>query len=120
MNIWKNSENYKVTATYFCLVFWIFIASCSDPTKDSKVVPDEPMTLEQFDSLHRDNSKFLKEKELTNYILFAQTISPNKMLGHPFDTLKYDKIIAYDFEGSEEPYPSVLDKNLKFVPVILN
>jgi hypothetical protein len=96
------------------------IISCSDNVKDNKVVANKPITFERFDSLHRNNPKFLKEQELKNYLLTAQTISPNKNLGNPFDTLSYNKIIAYDFEGSEEPYPRLLDKDLKFVPVILN
>ncbi len=37
----------------------------------------------------------------------------------PFDTLKFDKIIAYDFKGSEEPNPSIITKENKFTNVIL-
>ncbi len=120
MKFQKIITEFRLVKRSSFLLLCIFIISCSDNPKENKGVANEPVTLEKFDSLHKDNSKFLKEQELTNYILKAQTISPNKILAHPFDTLNYDKIIAYDFEGSEEPYPSVLDRDLKFVPVVLN
>jgi len=107
-----------LTRNYIFLLPFIFILSCSDNPKDNKVVAEK--STEQLDSLKSNNSIFLKEQELKNYVLTAQTITPNTNLNSPFDTLSYDKIIAYDFEGREEPYPSVLDRNLKFVPVILN
>ncbi len=119
MNFHKYIDKYKITKDSIFLLLCIFIVSCSDNPEETKAVANKPITLEQFDSLHRDNSKFLKGQDLKAYILTAQTISTNKNLDTPFGTLSYDKIIAYDFEGSEEPYPSVLDKNLKFVPVIL-
>lgn len=66
-----------------------------------------------------DTNKMLKEKFLTEYIILAKTVKPNLKNGQPFDKLDYDKVIAYDFAGSEEPFPAVIDRQGKFVPVVL-
>lgn len=58
------------------------------------------------------------DKVYTDYIISAKTLQPNLENGEPFGNLDYDKIIAYDFAGSEEPYPTVIDREGKFVPVI--
>lgn len=66
-----------------------------------------------------DTTKILKEKVLIDFVATAKIIKTNSKNGVPFDKLDYDKVIAYDFAGSEEPYPSVIDEKGKFVPVIL-
>ncbi|HSN59357.1 MAG TPA: hypothetical protein VLR49_00370, partial [Ferruginibacter sp.] len=66
-----------------------------------------------------DTTKILKEKVLIDFIATAKTIKPNPKNGVPFDKLDYDKVIAYDFAGSEETYPGVIDEKGKFVPVVL-
>jgi hypothetical protein len=40
----------------------------------------------------------------------SPTVIPNHKTGSPFDTLNYDKVIAYDFDGRHERY-SVIDRN---------
>ncbi|MDI9311887.1 MAG: hypothetical protein QM535_16870 [Limnohabitans sp.] len=67
------------------------------------------------------NSKqnYLTTNELIEYINISSKIKKKEVYGKPFSNLDFDKIIAYDFEGSEEPYPDVIDKNGNFVPTIL-
>ena len=77
---------------------------------DKTILPPKKIAIE--------NSKNLKEKVLLDYVTAAPNILPNSKNGVPFGKLNYDKIIAYDFQGSEEPYPNVIDKQGKFVPVI--
>jgi hypothetical protein len=62
-----------------------------------------------------DTNKMLKEKFLTEYIILAKTVKPNLKNGQPFDKLDYDKVIA----GTEESFPAVIDRQGKFVPVVL-
>lgn len=109
----------KIILTTFCLTFclttFIFCqtnTNYTDTRKSSNIIP--PTKPERGDT-----SKTIKEKALIDYIVSAKSIRPNLKNGVPFDKLDYDKIIAYDFAGSEEPYPSVIDKKGKFVPVIL-
>ena len=65
------------------------------------------------------HSEYLKESELLSYIYNANVINFKPSIQKPFDTLKFNKLIAYDYEGSEEPNPSVLDEKNKFNNVIL-
>lgn len=60
----------------------------------------------------------LSKSRLKNYIDSAIRIKPDRRSESAFKNLDYDKIIAYNFEGSEELYPSVIDKRGEFVPVI--
>lgn len=103
------------------ITFWVvlFFVSCQKKSENSNNVSIEKKTILPKKSSPIDNPKNLKEEVLLNYIYKAPVIIPNSKNGVPFDKLDYDKIIAYDFEGSEEPYPSVIDKNGKFVPVVL-
>lgn len=94
------------------------VASCKN-SKNKAEKEKRAVTLNQFDSLHRNNSKYLRKEDLSSYLKKAMHVKPNPKAGKPFDTLNYDKVIAYDFDGSEEPYPSVIDKNGSYVPVIL-
>ena len=64
-------------------------------------------------------SKYLKRNILENYVLKAEKVNLKVLNSKPFDTLKFDKIIAYDYEGSEEPNPSVINKYNNFTNVIL-
>ncbi|MBI3233279.1 MAG: hypothetical protein HYZ42_04445 [Bacteroidetes bacterium] len=66
-----------------------------------------------------NTSKYIQEKALVDYIYHAKNIKPNPNNGKPFDLIDYDKIIAYDFEGTEEPNPSILDNKQQFAPVVL-
>jgi hypothetical protein len=115
----KSRSIYKFIRAGYLLFLCSLIISCFGNNKEDDLIKDKRITLVELGSSKRDMSKYLKEDELQNYILTAASITPNKNLKAPFDTLNYDKIIAYDFEGSEEPYPGVLDQNQKFVPVIL-
>jgi hypothetical protein len=63
-------------------------------------------------------SKFLSEDELLEYVRTSQLIKSNKIGGVPFDTVVYNKVIVYDFEGNLYPYTSIIDRKGKFVPVV--
>ncbi|MCP2027333.1 hypothetical protein L1276_002490 [Flavobacterium sp. HSC-32F16] len=103
------------------ITFWavLFFVSCQKKSENSNNVSIEKKTILQKKSSPIDNPKNLKEEVLLNYIDKATTIKPNSKNGVPFDKLDYDKVIAYDFDGSEETYPKVIDKHGKFVPVVL-
>ena len=101
----------------FCLTTFYSCETKSKQTetqKTAETIPSTPPPPEWVDT-----TKTLKEKILTHYLISATTVKPNSKNGQPFDKLDYDKLIAYDFAGSEEPYPAVIDRNGKFVPVVL-
>jgi len=98
-------------STFVGLAFFMF--SCKKQTENPKSISEKKIEI----SPPLDSA--LKEKALNDYIQTADIIKPNVKNGVPFNTLDYDKIIAYDFAGDEETYPSAVDKKGKFVPVIL-
>lgn len=100
----------------FILIFFI---SCQRSTKQNSTEKAKDSIVYTPLSRRIDTTKVLKDSSLNQYIISAKSIHPNQKNGKPFDKLNYDKLVAYDFEGSEEPYPAVIDKQGKFVPVIL-
>jgi len=74
-----------------------------------------------FHSCDNQNDKYLSQKKLNNYAENAQFIQPNTASNPPFDTLKYNKVIAYDFDGNYEPHSSVIKNSWwkRYAPVIL-
>ena len=91
------------------------------PYKDREQSSKSPCRQHSLTTTARmvDTTKIIKEKVLLDYIATAKTVKANSQNGIPFSRLEYDKVIAYDFAGSEEPYPSVIDEKGKFVPVVL-
>lgn len=67
----------------------------------------------------RDWKKYLKPKQLSDYIDGAATIPRSNTTLLPFKNLKYNKVIAYDYEGNEEPFGSITTRDGHFVPVVL-
>jgi len=60
---------------------------------------------------------FLSFQELNRFLHEASPNLSKHGIGKPFNTLVYDKVIAYSFEGHEERYPFVLDGGV-FAPVV--
>ena len=66
----------------------------------------------------RDFKNYIRVQELSNYIATAQHIRPVKTDAEPFADLSYNKIIAYDYEGDEEHFNSIIQPNGKFTIVV--
>jgi hypothetical protein len=101
-------------SSFFFVVF--FCISCTNNPK--KITEPQHQGHEKRDTSNYPG-KYLGMSELHKYPSNTDVVKPRAKPGKPFDTLHYNRIVAYDFEGSEEPYPGVLDKNGNFVPVIL-
>lgn len=87
---------------FFITLFTALIfVSCQSRSENKEQIEIIDKTIPSKKSAAIDNSKNLKEKVLLDYIISASSIQPNSKNGTPFDKLDYDKIIAYDFEGSE-------------------
>ena len=100
------------------IAFSAFSNSCNTKTKkpvnpvieETKPVPP--------DTIIRGNISYLSSDSLQNYITSAPTFTILNKLKAPFNKLVFNKIIAYDYDGSEEPYPSVFGTDKKFIPII--
>jgi hypothetical protein len=110
------TDKSKKCLLYFLLAFSLL--SCTTKTKTQEQEVKKEIPKEQIDTVKKDNDKYLKEQDLISYIPTAGMVKPKKRNGKPFGPLDYDKVIAYDFDGCEEPYGSVITKE-KFVLVIL-
>ncbi|HKX87059.1 MAG TPA: hypothetical protein VJL37_10310 [Flavobacterium sp.] len=67
----------------------------------------------------RDWRKYLQPKQLSEYIDSALTVTLCSTTSIPFKDLKYNKVIAYDYEGNEEPFGSITTQDGHFTPVVL-
>ena len=74
---------------------------------------------QEIDSGKRDWKKYLSQKELSQFLDSATRIKKSNSKSLPFKNLQYDKVIAYDYEGNEEPFGSITKNNGNFVPVVL-
>ena len=86
----------------------LLLFSCSNNsvknTKTDKTVPVKEMTIES------SQKKYIARKELLEYV---KNIKPNEFTQdylNPFDSIRFNKVIAYDFDGKEERNISVVDK----------
>lgn len=64
------------------------------------------------------NISYLSVETLQSFIKLVPAFNISNKLKFPFDKLIFNKVIAYDFDGSEEPYPSVFDGVNKFIPIV--
>ncbi len=60
----------------------------------------------------------LSAKILKDYIENTPPIKLTRKYKVPFNTLEFDKVIAYDFDGDEETFPSAIGRNGSFIPII--
>jgi hypothetical protein len=97
----------------------LLFLSCTSKSKTKESEVKKEIPLKQPSALSNKNKKYLREQDLISYITTADKVIPKRTIGAPFDTLQFDKAIAYDFEGNDEPYSRIVDKNGKFVPVVL-
>ncbi|WP_196888245.1 hypothetical protein [Aureivirga sp. CE67] len=62
---------------------------------------------------------YLNESQILDYLIKADSYEIKELKNKPFDTLQFNKVIAYDFEGT--PWKSVFNqKNNKYSDVITN
>ncbi|MFA7444834.1 MAG: hypothetical protein WCY89_02725 [Flavobacteriaceae bacterium] len=93
---------------FFSCISILFLISCN------KKVSQENQETE----LIVVESEYISKEDLHNYIKKAETVIPDTNTGKPFDTLDYDKVIAYDYKGFGGEIISVIE-NGEFVDVVM-
>lgn len=77
-----------------------FILICFLNCKNQKSnLPENSETISQNKEEKRINSKFLSEEELKQFVISSPPITKEEKLSAPFDTLEFNKVIAYEFDG---------------------
>jgi hypothetical protein len=107
--------NFRILHFFFIVTLVLNLISC-----ESKIdkIPKEKKTKYKFPD-HVDTTKFLKQTDVINYIKNAPPLTVNKQgAGSPFDTLNFNKVIAYDYEGNFGNYAEVKEFYSQFTKSI--
>lgn len=113
----KSLAKHFSTLLMAFIAFAIFFNSCNSTTKKK----DEQVVEEVKPPLPPGNDKnisYLNVDTLQSLIKSTPTFTITGKFKTPFDKLVFNKVMAYDFDGSEEPYPSIFEGNNKFIPII--
>lgn len=100
------------------VTFYLFLFSCSN----SETRVKNEITTVKKEKLNTiiDSEKYLSQKTLYEFVKNIDTLDIQKKYQVPFDTIDFNKVIAYDFDGREERYPSVINsRNGLFAPVVI-
>ena len=118
----------KVLQQVLPLLLLIVLIGCkTDTTDTTDTIDTTDITYSQgnataavttSNSATKPDKNYIAIADLHSYVKSAPIIKRPKNLGKPFNTLNFNKVIAYDYEGSEEPYPSIIEKD-DFNPVVL-
>ena len=95
------------------LVFLFILFSCQENKNENLKIK------EKFEVVH--NSKYLSQDQLLNFVDQVKSKKlPNGLYELPFKNLQFNKVIAYDFDGDEEKYSTVIDKKTNlYNPIVL-
>ena len=97
---------------------WCFIVSCSNSVKNTSSANETELdTLPAKKVSDRFRNK-LRGKALEEYLQNSPAIQLTKKYKAPFDKLEFDKVIAYDYDGDEEAFPSIISRTGNFIPII--
>lgn len=80
--------------------------SCGDTTQKTTSVKG-PEVQENWDTrtkaeLERDSIRIMNSITILNVVKKASTIDSKKLDGSPFNTMDFDKVVAYSYDGSHE------------------
>lgn len=91
--------------------------SCNnvDKKKDNQIVEEVKPPLPPGNDR---NVSYLILDTLKGLIKSTPALTISGKLQSPFNKLVFDKVIAYDYDGSEEPYPSIFDRDGQFIPIV--
>lgn len=92
-------------------MMFCFFISCNNEEKSKTPMLLPPPVPEKI-------SNGIKEEKIVEYIVNTKGIQLQNKFTKPFDDFQFDKVIAYDYDGDEEKYPSVINREGKFIAII--
>ncbi|MFK7807428.1 MAG: hypothetical protein AB8F74_06440, partial [Saprospiraceae bacterium] len=99
-----------ITATGLLILF----ISCGNKNHGTNDVNKEKSSKESRSILSPIENKlkksYLKEAELKEFLAKVKGLKFESDYPTPFDSLTFDRVIAYDFDGMEEMNPSVINR----------
>ncbi|MCW3125730.1 MAG: hypothetical protein JWO03_1388 [Bacteroidetes bacterium] len=114
----------KTSSVILFVVLSIILSSCRNTpvTETSGVI-----TRDSFDRVNEPpppppgrltKGKYLTQDSLMKYLVEAKAEIRKPGKGKPFNSLHYNKVIAYEFEGREERNSHIFNSQGRFAPVI--
>ena len=82
----------KLKSKCFLLLLALTLIRCSNNKERSEVAADA--------SIKTASVPYISQHSLTSFLHLCKTIIPNKGAKKPFNKLRYDKVIAYDYDGA--------------------
>lgn len=105
----RNLESRSIKKTLLFILILCLSVSCADKINQNNL-PPPPKKSDRYKNA-------ISQKLLNDYLQNANETPALKKYAAPFDKLEFDKVIAYDYEGNEEGFNSVI-KNGNFLPII--
>ncbi|PHN08432.1 hypothetical protein [Flavilitoribacter nigricans] len=106
---------------FLLLLMFSVLPACSSDREDVAVeARGESEPAQEIKATPAPQPKFLRPETLQQLVAETESRNFGPFREVPFDTLAFDKVIAYNFIGNEGAYPTVLNLETgRFVPVIL-
>jgi hypothetical protein len=101
----------KLTACSILLL--LLFASCNENAQESQTTSD---TLVKTKTV--ENGKYVSQDRLKEYVQLSPSTVINNPEAKPFDSIRFDKVIAYDYDGTDEAGPGIIDSAGNFDPRI--
>jgi hypothetical protein len=110
----------NVTTKNKVIIFSIFLVTgYSNPSKNELVASHTTDISEGLSLLNTDETiSYLTRQEIKQFIEKAPFVKIDTSFPIPFENLDFNKVIAYDYDGIGDRYPSVVNKSGQFVDVV--
>jgi hypothetical protein len=95
----------------------IILSACSNKAENPNSNENQKM-ITNHEQATEEDFPYLKYTSILQFIEETSSINLINPLSEPFNSITFDKVIAYDFEGRNETIPSVIDSQGQFVKVI--
>jgi hypothetical protein len=102
----------KRTASLMLLIF--SCVACNPKDQESKNINTD--TIVKPDNVY--NNKYISQDSIKSFILHQPVVSLPAFSAKPFDSIRFDKVIAYDFDGSDKEESGIIDREGRFAPFI--
>ncbi len=108
----------KILAFHILMAILLSLFSCQPAAHNSASIDEsEESTLEATLPLRPE---YLGRQELLDYLEQTEVLAIEESFPAPFDTVSFNKVIAYDYLGDDDAYRNVVSESGdRFIPVIL-
>jgi hypothetical protein len=101
----------KLTASSILLI--LALAACNTNEKSSQPPPADSSAMASSTS-----GNYLSQEAVNDFVQQSPAITLSGIEAKPFDSIHFDKVIAYDFDGSDSAGSGIIDQNGRFATTI--